>query len=102
MTFVADTNCTCQIVPAVNFGERVSHLPIDMLLLHYTGMESGEAAIDWLCGQESNVSCHYVVEEDGAIFQLVREENRAWHAGCLLYTSPSPRDKRQSRMPSSA
>ena len=22
--------------------------------------------------------------------------------GCLLYTSPSPRDKRQSRMPSSA
>ena len=28
-------------------------------------------------------------------------KNRAmW--GCLLYTSPSPRDKRQSRMPSSA
>ena len=30
----------------------------------------------------------------------------AWHLreiiGCLLYTSPSPRDKRQSRMPSSA
>ena len=25
-----------------------------------------------------------------------------WVIGCLLYTSPSPRDKRQSRMPSSA
>ena len=24
------------------------------------------------------------------------------YKGCLLYTSPSPRDKRQSRMPSSA
>ena len=24
------------------------------------------------------------------------------YPGCLLYTSPSPRDKRQSRMPSSA
>ena len=24
------------------------------------------------------------------------------HSFCLLYTSPSPRDKRQSRMPSSA
>ena len=24
------------------------------------------------------------------------------HGSCLLYTSPSPRDKRQSRMPSSA
>ena len=27
---------------------------------------------------------------------------RQWIYGCLLYTSPSPRDKRQSRMPSSA
>ena len=27
---------------------------------------------------------------------------RSPHASCLLYTSPSPRDKRQSRMPSSA
>ena len=27
---------------------------------------------------------------------------RALPYGCLLYTSPSPRDKRQSRMPSSA
>ena len=25
-----------------------------------------------------------------------------WKKACLLYTSPSPRDKRQSRMPSSA
>ena len=25
-----------------------------------------------------------------------------WFKICLLYTSPSPRDKRQSRMPSSA
>ena len=25
-----------------------------------------------------------------------------WDGNCLLYTSPSPRDKRQSRMPSSA
>ena len=25
-----------------------------------------------------------------------------WSVYCLLYTSPSPRDKRQSRMPSSA
>ena len=25
-----------------------------------------------------------------------------WVTNCLLYTSPSPRDKRQSRMPSSA
>ena len=29
-------------------------------------------------------------------------ENCVQYIGCLLYTSPSPRDKRQSRMPSSA
>ena len=29
-------------------------------------------------------------------------EKRQWRKACLLYTSPSPRDKRQSRMPSSA
>ena len=28
--------------------------------------------------------------------------HEVWFEGCLLYTSPSPRDKRQSRMPSSA
>ena len=33
---------------------------------------------------------------DGAVSSLRSE------FGCLLYTSPSPRDKRQSRMPSSA
>ena len=36
---------------------------------------------------------------------LVKEEKLlvlALESDCLLYTSPSPRDKRQSRMPSSA
>ena len=31
---------------------------------------------------------------------LIKEKE--WLNNCLLYTSPSPRDKRQSRMPSSA
>ena len=31
-----------------------------------------------------------------------KEEIAGWDIDCLLYTSPSPRDKRQSRMPSSA
>ena len=29
-------------------------------------------------------------------------DSHDWDGDCLLYTSPSPRDKRQSRMPSSA
>lgn len=81
MTFSADTRCKCTIKPAINFGERAANLKLDILLLHYTGMESGDAALDWLCLEESGVSCHYFVHEDGRIVQLVPENKRAWHAG---------------------
>ena len=62
-----------------NFDERT--LPISYLILHYTGMESGAAAIKRLCDPTAKVSAHYAVEDDGQIFQLVNEEKRAWHAG---------------------
>lgn len=58
---------------------------IDMLVLHYTGMQSAEAALDRLCDPESKVSAHYVVEEDGAVWRLVQEERRAWHAGVSFW-----------------
>jgi N-acetylmuramoyl-L-alanine amidase len=52
-----------------------------MLLLHYTGMKSCERAIDWLSRHEARVSCHYVIDTDGRITQMVPEVMRAWHAG---------------------
>jgi N-acetylmuramoyl-L-alanine amidase len=52
-----------------------------MLIVHYTGMRSGAEAIARLRDPAARVSCHYVVEEDGAVFRLVAEERRAWHAG---------------------
>ena len=55
--------------------------PITMLVLHYTGMQSGAAALQRLRDEASKVSSHYVIEEDGKIHRLVREEDRAWHAG---------------------
>lgn len=55
--------------------------PPDLILLHYTGMQTGEAAIARLCDPEAKVSAHYVVEEDGRIFRLAPEERRCWHAG---------------------
>ena len=44
------------------------------------------------------------VDFDGRTISIVPglQINRHDHLDCLLYTSPSPRDKRQSRMPSSA
>lgn len=66
-------------LPSPNHDERA--LPIDMLLLHHTGMPTGEEALERLCDADAKVSAHYVIEEDGRIFQLVDEERRAWHAG---------------------
>jgi len=57
----------------------------DILLLHYTGMTSCERAIDWLSRPESRVSCHYVIDTDGRITQMVPESARAWHAGVAMW-----------------
>ena len=65
--------------PSPNFDARTR--PPDMLVLHYTGMPTGEAALARLRDPEAKVSAHYVVEEDGRVFTLVPEERRAWHAG---------------------
>ncbi len=54
---------------------------VDMLILHYTGMQSAQAAIDRLRDPVARVSSHYVVDEEGAIVRLVPEHLRAWHAG---------------------
>ncbi len=74
-----------------NHGERPAGAKIDSILLHYTGLreealddwtcDPGGEALRWLCDPQSEVSCHYLVERDGRIIQLVPEGRRAWHAG---------------------
>jgi N-acetylmuramoyl-L-alanine amidase len=64
-----------------NFGPRIGVSVPDMVVLHYTGMKTGAAAEAWLCTPESQVSSHYLVHEDGRVVQMVRESDRAWHAG---------------------
>lgn len=64
-----------------NFGPRREDARPDMIILHYTGMKTGADAEAWLCASESEVSSHYLVHEDGRVVQMVRESDRAWHAG---------------------
>jgi N-acetylmuramoyl-L-alanine amidase len=68
------------VVPSPRFDDRKGGPP-DILLVHYTGMKTGEAALERLTSAESRVSSHYVVFEDGRIVQCVPEAKRAWHAG---------------------
>jgi N-acetylmuramoyl-L-alanine amidase len=64
-----------------NYDVRAGGRPVDMLLLHYTGMTTGAEALARLCDENARVSAHYLIEEDGRIYGLVPEARRAWHAG---------------------
>ncbi len=70
-----------KLFPSPNHGERNDGLKPEMIILHYTGMPSGESALKWLCNPVSSVSSHYFVWENGKVLQLVPESRRAWHAG---------------------
>ncbi len=72
-------------LPSPNHDERPAGVPIDTLILHYTGMRSAREAIDRLRDPAAGVSAHYLVDEDGAILRLVPEERRAWHAGASYW-----------------
>jgi N-acetylmuramoyl-L-alanine amidase len=64
-----------------NMNDRPAGVIIDMVVLHYTGMKTGKAALDRLCDPDAKVSAHYLIDEDGTTYQMVAEDHRAWHAG---------------------
>lgn len=68
-------------LPSPNFEPRPQGVAVDMLVIHYTGMESAEAALARMRDPDAKVSAHYVIDEDGAVYRLVAESKRAWHAG---------------------
>lgn len=65
-----------------NFDDRPEGALIKHLILHYTACDF-QTSLKYLVGSKApnRVSCHYLVNEAGRIFQLVDEEKRAWHAG---------------------
>jgi N-acetylmuramoyl-L-alanine amidase len=82
------------VVASPNHGERRAGVAIDMIVLHYTGMATAEAALSWLTVPQSEVSCHYFVFEDGRIAQLVPEARRAWHAGASFWKGETDSNSR--------
>lgn len=67
--------------PSPNVDARRDGAQPDIVLIHFTNMATAESAVERLCDPGARVSCHYVIAEDGRLWQLVREEARAWHAG---------------------
>jgi N-acetylmuramoyl-L-alanine amidase len=64
-----------------NWDERPPGAAVELVILHYTGMASGAAALARLCDPAAAVSAHYLVDDDGVVRLLVPEAKRAWHAG---------------------
>ncbi len=62
-----------------NWNER--QCPVSMAVLHYTEMQSADAAISRLCDPAAEVSAHYLISEAGEVTLMVPEDKRAWHAG---------------------
>jgi N-acetylmuramoyl-L-alanine amidase len=71
--------------PSPNHDARPGDQPVDILLLHYTDMESAEAALARMTDPAARVSAHYCIDEDGTVYRLVPEERRAWHAGVSFW-----------------
>src|SRR5579863_2483406 len=79
--FAPDSCVVAEVMAAPNHGERRDGMRPDMIVLHYTGMDDPEAALELLKARGSEVSAHYFVFEDGRVIQMVQESKRAWHAG---------------------
>jgi N-acetylmuramoyl-L-alanine amidase len=75
--------------PSPNFDPRPEGQTVDMLVLHYTGMQTAGEALARLCDPQAKVSAHYLIDEDGSMWRLVNEKHRAWHAGVAAWRGQS-------------
>ncbi|MDX5401306.1 MAG: N-acetylmuramoyl-L-alanine amidase [Rhodobacterales bacterium] len=67
--------------PSPNQGPRRDGARPDMVVIHYTAMDSAAAALERLCDPTAEVSAHYLICPQGRVWQMVDEAQRAWHAG---------------------
>jgi len=67
--------------PSPNHGPRRGGARPDMIVIHYTAMQTAEDALARLCDPLAEVSAHYLIGGQGQIWQMVEEALRAWHAG---------------------
>jgi N-acetylmuramoyl-L-alanine amidase len=81
----SDSPLVAEFLASPNRNERRGYAKPDCVILHYTGMPTGEAALALLRNPKAEVSSHYFIWEDGRIVQLVPEDRRAWHAGVSFW-----------------
>ena len=67
---------------SVNFSKKVrKNKDINLIVVHYTGMQSKIESIKRLSSPKHKVSCHYLIDRKGEILKMVDDNKVAWHAG---------------------
>ena len=63
-----------------NYNSR-KNSKIQLIIIHYTALKNTLDAISYLCKREKKVSSHYLISQNGTVYNLVDDKLRAWHAG---------------------
>ena len=63
-----------------NYNSR-NNSKIQLIIIHYTALKNTLDAISYLCNKEKKVSSHYLISQNGTVYNLVKDKFRAWHAG---------------------
>ena len=71
-----------KIIKSPNYSKKSrKNESIKFVIIHYTGMQSKRVSLKRLTNPKSKVSCHYFIDRQGKIIQMVKDKNIAWHAG---------------------
>ncbi len=65
----------------MNYSFRKKNKIVKYIVIHYTGMKTLKLAYQKLSSKHSNVSIHYLISQNGIIFNLLCPSYKAWHAG---------------------
>ena len=66
--------------PNFDYAKRSAY-SIKIIVIHYTGMQSERESIKRLCSSKSKVSSHFLINRNGKVYRLVKDNRIAWHAG---------------------
>lgn len=77
VSFKADTSLPATVIASPNFDMRHP----TMVVIHYTSNDDADRSIETLTSPIRKVSAHYLIDNQGKLYQLVPENQRAWHAG---------------------
>lgn len=76
-----DRRCAMQINQRPSPSHSSRHdAAISMIVVH-ASVGSFASALSWLCNPAARVSAHYLIAKNGSCYQLVADDQAAWHAG---------------------